>query len=240
MLNVVSASSFSIDSENIGAFKQSSNMSLTQSCNCTSVNITAIKAGNGTLYMLNAVMTANGTFFNYTLDKSYLGSLGIYTVYGVGNLDGLSQTFSYTFQVNTAGVEGTTARAVIYIGMLIVLIFLFIVDLAGISMLPKQNPRDDKNKILSISYLKYLRNVLFPLAYLIIMLIVFVSANISFAFLENTMMGNIMFSTFRLMFGGLPLFVMIWLFYIIQTAYLDIALDKALKRGAIVDGKKAR
>src|SRR3989304_5545994 len=99
--------------ETLGTFQENSDINLTQSCsNCTFINITTMKLGNGTLLTLNTPMTQDGTFFNYTLSSNYTSSLGNYIVNGVGDIDGIDTNFAYDFEITPSGASFTNALSI--------------------------------------------------------------------------------------------------------------------------------
>jgi len=99
----VSAFGYNSDSKilNIGTFNQGQPVNLIQSCdNCTYVNITKLRLPNGTLLNLNKEMEQDGVFYNYSLNTSLTTQIGEYQVSGVGDENGLNNTWFYDFNVN--------------------------------------------------------------------------------------------------------------------------------------------
>jgi len=102
----------SASKSNLGTFKKGDNVTLIQTCdNCTYVNITAIRYPNSTAFIENVVMTKDGTKYTYNLINNYTSVIGEYTVTGVGDLDGDTDSWVYTFQINAIGFESTDARS---------------------------------------------------------------------------------------------------------------------------------
>ena len=112
--------------ETLGTFQQNTDINLIQSCsNCTFINITTIKLGNGTLLTLNTPMTQDGTFFNYTLSSNYTSSLGNYIVNGVGDVDGIDTNFAYDFIITRTGESSNSSQAIITMGIIGVMFLFF-------------------------------------------------------------------------------------------------------------------
>jgi len=95
----------------LGTFPLNENVSLTQLCgNCSYNNLTSVKYPNGTNILTDVVMTKRGSEFNYTLIANYTGTIGAYTVNGIGDLDGEATSWAYTFEINPLGLASTDAR----------------------------------------------------------------------------------------------------------------------------------
>lgn len=96
----------------LGTFKKGQNVSLLQLCeNCTYVNITSVKYPNSSSILEDVQMTKRGTEYNYTLLENYTKIIGEYTVHGMGDLNGIEQSWYYTFEINAIGFKSTDARS---------------------------------------------------------------------------------------------------------------------------------
>lgn len=105
---------------------------LEQTCtNCTFVNISKMKYGNGTVdNNINWAMTKIGVNFNYTFCRTQ--SLGEYTYTSIGNPDGTTSCNTcaeeVSFMVTSTGVEQSTAQGIassIFIILMLGLTFIF-------------------------------------------------------------------------------------------------------------------
>lgn len=208
------------------------NISLTQTCNnCTSVNITSILLGNGTLLELGAVMTKNGTVFNYTLSNIYTKSLGEYCVNGIGN-DGDEEIWRYCFEVTRTGNTSLSqASSTFYIVIFGVFVFLFIITVYGIHRLPSKNSQGEDGKILSISYLKYFRSVLWFTLWMFIVALFYLLSNVSFAYLEDELLANFMFMLFRVTMALTVPILIVWTIWIFAQINDDRKISRLWKRG---------
>lgn len=137
------------------------------------------------------------------------------------------------FEVNLSGVEFTEARAILYIGLMGMLIFLFIINLIVIPLLPSKDNYDEEGTLISINQLKYLRPILYVTAYLLLMSLMFVSSNIAFAYLGTDLIGDLLFNIFQIMMVlALPM-VVIWFIYILASIFQDREMKRYLERGII-------
>ena len=91
----------------LGTFKQHQDVNLIQTCpDCSYNKITYIQKPNGTILNFNVNMDKDDTFYNWTLDFSYVDLIGIYLVNGVGDLGGTGTTWVYDFEVTSTGDVG--------------------------------------------------------------------------------------------------------------------------------------
>jgi len=88
--------------KNLGTFPQYKDIKLLQICGtCTYNTITSIVYPNSTHNIIDINMTRRGAEYNYTFSQTDL--LGIYSVNGVGDLDGTANAWAYEFEVTTTG-----------------------------------------------------------------------------------------------------------------------------------------
>lgn len=213
--------------ESLGTFSQGSNISLIQTCSsCSYNNLTVIKFPNDTLATFNSVMTQNGSTYNYTLSSDYTGLTGEYLINGIGDLEGTDTIWSYTLKVTYSGKELSASSATFYIVLFSIFIFLFLMTIFFINKLPGMNARDEEGKIIQISRLKYLRACLWFFLWGLIVSLLYIVSNLSFAYLEDALVANFFFVLFRISFGlTLPL-VVVWFIWI----FVKIKDDKQLSR----------
>jgi len=97
MVITVSASQGSL-----GTFKQNSCINLLQTCaNCSYNKITSVILPNGNKDLGEVTMTANGTEYNYSYCNT--NQIGIYTVNGKGDPDGVQDIWIYNFTISPTG-----------------------------------------------------------------------------------------------------------------------------------------
>ncbi len=213
----------------LGIYKQGENVRVAQVCSDSSyINISSITYPNGSVAVSNIEMTSAGSgefyyLFNFTDDK------GRYDVRGKS--DGCEETFATYFTVTHLGKELTSASATMYIGFLALLVLVFFLNFFGMGFLPSKNNRDEEGVLLSINYLKYFRNVLWMSGYFLFIAIMFIASNLAFAFLEEEMFANMLFTIFQVSFGAAPVIVIVWIIWIFVTMFHDKQFQSMLNRG---------
>jgi len=134
-------------------------------------------------------------------------------------------------EINPSGLEFTSARSILYIGLFAVLIFTFFITFFGIGLLPSSNTSDEEGNLLSISYLKYFRTVLWFVEWMILLAIFFVSSNLAFAFLGEEMFAQLFLMMFKVCFGLTPIIVIVWIMWIIAQIIQDKRIRNLWERG---------
>jgi hypothetical protein len=150
---------------------------------------------------------------------------------------GLGGEIVGAWESNTVGKSITTPQAILYLGFLILLILIFIVNFVGMSMLPEKNSRDGEGQLLSISYLKYFRNVLWMTGYFLFLGIVYIASNLAFAFLDETLMAKTLFMIFHIGLALAPVVVILWIIWMFVSMFHDKQMQKLLNRGMFEEGK---
>jgi len=99
--------------------KQESCIVLPQSyANSTYQNITFIQFPDKTTIEINSYMTKVGSYFNYTFCNT--SQLGTYIVNGIGDYDGVDETWAYDFSITPTGKSFSTVDISVYIFFLLV------------------------------------------------------------------------------------------------------------------------
>ena len=106
MLGLILISSASAVSEiqDLGTFKQNTDINLIQICgSCTFNNITSVLYPNSSFAISSTAMERDGTQYNFTLDKNFTLTNGDYIVNGFGDLGGTDTPWAYTFSITPTG-----------------------------------------------------------------------------------------------------------------------------------------
>ena len=135
------------------------------------------------------------------------------------------------YEINPSGVELTEAKSILIIGSLAILILFMGLIFFGIGMLPERNTKDEEGKILSISYLKYLRSTLWFVEWILLIAILFISSNVASAYLGITLISGILFKLFYICFALTPLVVIVCMIWIIVSMFHDKQFQRLLNRG---------
>ena len=215
--------------DSLGTFKMGDPVRVAQICSEAGyINISSVTYPNGSTSVSNIEMTSAGSgefyyLFNFTDDK------GKYDVRGIS--DGCEETFATYFTITHLGKELSSASATMYIGFLALLVLIFFLNFFSMGFLPSRNNRDEEGRLLSINYLKYFRNVLWMSGYFLFIAIMFVASNLAFAFLEEEMFANVLFTIYKISFGLAPVIITVWLIWIFVSMFHDKQFQKLLNRG---------
>ena len=222
---------------NYAPVKQNDCVTIKQVCaSCSYVNV-SISYVNSTMAVNNAGMVDIGGG-GWTYEFCNTSVLGRYDVIGSGDLGGVDTGFDVLyFEVTYMGKELSEARAIMYIGFLALLVLIFFLNFIGMGFLPKKNQRDEEGKLLSISYLKYFRDVLWMSGYFLFIAITFVASNLAFAFLEEQLVANVLHMIFRISLGAAPVVLIVWLIWIFVSIFHDKQFQNLLNRGMFSEGR---
>lgn len=135
------------------------------------------------------------------------------------------------FEINNTGVSLTTEKSLLYALMFLLLFFLFIINIFGINKLPSDNARDGEGKVVAISYLKYLRIVLWMFEWMLLLSLFFLAGNLGEAYLGETLFSNFFIVLFRIgMLFSFPI-VLIWVIVSITNVIKDKKIWNFINRG---------
>jgi len=150
----------------LGTFKQNQNIPLIQTCSdCTYNKITYIQKPDGAILNFNVEMDKDGTFYNWTLDSNYTDQIGIYLINGIGDIGGTEDTWYYDFKVTPDGKEFTTQNSISYLGFILIILFTFFLTMYGAGRIEWKSKKNNEGKILTINNFKYVKILLYTLAY---------------------------------------------------------------------------
>ena len=144
---------------------------------------------------------------------------------------------SSILEVNYLGKMIEEGRSTMYILFFGILILVFFLNFYGMSFLPARNQRDEEGKIMSISYLKYFRNVLWMTGYFLFIGIMYISSSLAFSFLEEELMAKTLFMIYRVSFLLAPVVIVVWIIWIFASMFHDKEFQNMLNRGIFPQGK---
>ena len=226
------AGASAIDTQGIG--KEGQNFTLVQICDdATYINLSTIQKPDRSVVIVNENMVSTGSgAFQYNLTGL---TSGRYDLTGIS--DGCEKTFATYIEITYSGVELKQSQSTMYIPLFLFLIFVFIITILGINQLPSSNEKDEEGKILSISYLKYLRPIGWFFLWMLFISMLFLSSNIAFASLGEQLFANILFVLFKICFALTPLIVIVWMIWIYRQMFHDKQMQNMLNRGIFPQGK---
>ncbi len=236
LIGIVSAETFQ---QNIEVdFKKSCTNSTGMICSPSAYCNMTIKYPNSTASINDLRMTNNNNgIFNITIPSSNVEILGDYNwdMFCCDNAD--CGEAHGIFKITKSGGEISQEKAIVYIAMIALLVIIFLLCLAGVGWLPDSNAQDEDGMILSINKLKYVRSILYAVAYALLIGIIFLASNVSYLFLETPMMGNFLFMVYRvMMYLAFPM-VVVWFIFIFVKMYNDKEIKNMLDKGIPVEGK---
>lgn len=174
----------------------------TYACNIT------VQYPNGTLLIDNQEATRNPSYYNITLpDTSTLGFHQYQSFCHNATKAGTSDELY--FLVNLTGEEFTTGKAVLYIFVLIISVVGFLLVLYGAIRLPWDNRRDDEGMVVSMNDLKYVKLFLWFFAYIMLLFISFLTANVTKFLQMGVASGFFDFVHLFLLVFTFPIFVIV-------------------------------
>lgn len=220
--------------DSLGTFRINTCVNLIQTCsNCTSNNITSILFPNSTQILGLSSMTVNGSIYNYTFCQN--NTLGTYTVNGIGNPNGVSEIWVYTFDTTPTGNVFNSSQGLLYLFMLIVFIGLFLFSLYSATSIQAGNVRNEDGEIIQINWRKYLKIFAGGLAYMFFVVIIWLAWNLSFAYLQMRGLSTIFRYLYRLTFAiTIPVGLLTVTLSIIAFLH-DKKIQEALQRGIPVE-----
>lgn len=219
----------------LGTFKQNECVQLKQTCaDCTYVNIVSVTYPNSSQKLGLTPMVQDGVFFTYDYCDTDL--IGQYIVDGEGDVGGTSTVFSYDFEVTYDGNILNTQRAILYIGLIVILVFLFLLLMFNIGKLPSGEVVTDEGLLVDINNLKYLRPIFWALGWGLLLGIVFITSNISIAYLPTAMFGDFFFMLYRVMFLATLPMAIIWFIFLFARMFKDKEIKRMIDRGVDIRG----
>lgn len=201
---------------------------------CDNLTITVFYP-NTSVFVDNQVMVIGDHYASYEITPPVFGNYDYLIVDNTGAEE--VDTFD-EFVATSTGVELNTSTSIVYSSMLFLLIFFFLVTLFTITQLPNSNTKDEDGKIMSISYLKYLRSTLWIVEYFLVVAIMFMVSNLGFAYLGETLFAEMFFNIYRIMFALAPVIVLVWMVYFFVKIYNDRQFQRLINRGMFPQGRK--
>ena len=178
----------------------------------------------------NATYTSEG-YWDYDILGSNLSEMETYNLGISCTSSTQGGAFVKSFKVNYGGKDLSESQAILYVVLLIVILFSFLMTLFFIDKLPSSNEKDEEGRILSISYLKYLRSSLWFFEWMLFIAIIYLSSNLAFAYLEEQLFAKILFVLFKISLGLTPLIVTLWFIWIIVKMFHDRKFQRMINRG---------
>ena len=213
----------------IGIVKQGDCIDLYNYCpTCSYINLTAIQNPNGTLETMNLEMEKNGN--NYIYNYCNTSQLGEYSYTTCGDKGGTETCEDITFEVTPNGKQFTQQNSIVYLGFILILLFTFFLTMYGAGKIRWKHKKSDEGKILTINNFRYVKILLYSLAYFELMFLFGLSYKLC---READIDGFMQFFNFVYqIFQALIYPLMIFLIIIIFVTWINNKkLSKRLKLG---------
>lgn len=232
---IVLSSIVSADGD-FGSIRINEPITLLQSCSnetsaCDLCNLTSVKYQNSSVFISNQRFTKNESLFNYTVPGIFNIISGEYTVYGFCRAGTLVEPFVGTYDVSPTGYTLGIGNSLVYFVLFSILSLLFLLGLLGSVKIPFRNSRNDNGTISSLNFLKYAKITLAFVTYLLAIGIMYLSWQISYAFLFE----NILTGIFKALFFGMVIFLLpVFILFIIVSFIVfvqDMRLKNLIERG---------
>lgn len=162
--------------------------------------------------------------------------IGVYA-YGLKCEDGFGGAMTGIWETTYTGKELETSTAILYLSLFVILIGFMLILFFIINKLPDSNERDEEGKILSISYLKYLRTTLWFVEWMLVVTIMYLASNLAFAFAGEELFAKILFALFSISFGITPVIVIVWLIWMFVSFFHDREFQNMLNKGIFPQGR---
>ncbi len=174
---------------------------------------------------------SNGRDYEVDVPATNFTKIGAYCVLIECNTTTQTGGIEKCFEITYNGKELQTSQGILYGSLYFVLILFIIAVLLIMNLLPDENTKSDKGDIVSISLLKYLRGTLWIVEWALLIAVLYLSSNLAFAYMSETLFANIFFVLFRVCFSMTPIIVIIWIIWLIAKIIQDKEMKQLMSRG---------
>lgn len=201
---------------------QNEEVRIIQTCaTCTFNNISSITYPNSTNFTGVIAMTRIGSEYNYTLPGSFTGPLGVYTVNGLGDINGENRAWVFTFEVTKTGTKLDTGTSIVYIILTFAVFFFFLLSLYLTVRTPYSNEVNARGAVIKVTRKKYLKIGLILLSYVLFVWFLNVLIALSDNFVELTLYYGFISFLFEL----LTRFSIPFSLFLLVLAFVEIIRD---------------
>ena len=215
----------SLASASLPAVEQNVCIQIKTILNTDWVNISSLTYPNETTLFLNEEMTKNALTFNYTFCGTDTTGTYIYDYF-----DAEGKVYVNDFLVTPSGNISTTAEAILYFGLTIIMFFGSVVIFYFILILPYKNPRDNENEVVEITKLKYLKVFLITILYPVVIIILNLMNGLAVNFLSLTIFTGIIGFMFETLLRLAWIWTVIMALWIIYLLIRDTNFRKIIKQ----------
>lgn len=172
--------------------------------------------------------------YNYTVQRQNISIIGDYC-YTISCFDsGNNKTSSYCKTITPAGDEISTGQSIVYLFILVILGVLFVLSVYGAIVINSKNGRNQEGELVSINNFKYFKIFLWALSYIILISVVYLSWNLSYAYLYIPLVATFFGYIWTILLMGLLPFICLCFVFAFVRFYQDHKLEKMLERGITI------
>lgn len=197
--------------------------------NCSFVNITTVNYPNLSQALGVVPMTKIGSEFNYSFCST--NQLGEYLVTYLADPESINTVGIYSFEVTPTGTILSEAEGTLYIFLLIVLILIFFITVYGFFKFPFKNEKNPYDEIIKVTWRKYMKMFCFGMSYLLLVWIIYITWNLSYAYLQYRGLGIFFRYLFTLLVGLTLPIIAVTLILLLVSFTRDRHIQKLLNRG---------
>ena len=227
-----------VNGESIGEFQLGEDVQIFQTCNnCSFCDFSRVMGLNNRTLFKNIPAIKDENYFYYDIDSLNFTDVGEYTYcYTCGN-SVENKTGCLDFEITYTGGDLTLEMVILYTISIFFLLFLFVLIILFTKVLPSKDAMDEEGVILQISQLKHLRPVMFGIAWILIVSILFIISNLTIAYLPTLMLGDLFFKIYQIMFWMTIVAIPIWFIWLFTRIFRDNEFKKMIERGVELRGQ---
>ena len=222
-----------VGADSIGNFKLNTDpVELYQICNnCTFCEFPRVMGPNNQTILSNLTTTRDGSYYYTNLASGNFTAVGDYE-YGYVCGNGVeNETGFIDFTISYTGNTFTQTTAIVYFIALGILVLFIIGILLFMRKLPEGNAVDERGVIIQISQLKHLRPLLWGIVWMLVVALMYIVSNMTFAYLPSFFLGKFFFMIFKIMFYVAIICVPLWWVWIFVRIFQDKEYKRLMERG---------
>lgn len=185
---------------------------------------------------VNLTKIPGGSDHETTIPSTTFSSQGVYA-YRIYCSNVVGGTVYGILEATYNGTILDTAEAILISFFLTINLLLIIGVSVLLFKLPHNDVKDDSDEIISVNHMKYLSYTLYIIQYVLIFALLYLSSNISYAYLNSVLFGKFFFTLYVIMGRVAIPALVVWMVFILLRLVRDKKLDNYIEMG-IVGGER--